>query len=80
MMHEAITTAAAATVRGTRRSKRWILLAVGVLNVAGGALMTAAPHLQTVLTAKGFAITMIVTGVVVASLAFISTQLKSEED
>lgn len=64
----------------SRQIKNYILIAIGALQAAGGALMVAAPHLQTVLTARGFAFTMIGTGVVTAALAFISTQLKADEE
>lgn len=78
MIREAATNFAAATVRHTRRSKKYVLIGIGALNVAGGALMAAAPHLQTVLTPTRFAVVMIVTGVVTATLAFVSTQLQEE--
>lgn len=69
-----------ATASPSRKIKNYLLVASGALQAMGGALMVAAPHLQTVLTAQGFAYTMIGTGVVTAGLAFISTALKTGDD
>lgn len=68
------------TAKPGRRVKAYLLLIAGALNVAGGALMVAAPHLQTVLTPLAFAKVMIATGVLTATLAFVTTQLKSGEE
>lgn len=65
---------------GPRRKKNIALIVVGTINVMGGALIAAAPHLMTLISPQAFAVTMIVTGLVVAALTFVRTQLDSEEE
>lgn len=63
---------------GPRRKKSVVLLVVGALQVVAGGLVAVAPHLATILGPRPFAISMIVTGIGSAVLAFVKTELSQE--
>lgn len=66
------------SLNAAKRSKKGLLIALGAVQVATGAVVAVAPHLATVLGPRPFAIAMIVTGIGSAVLAFVHTQLSQE--
>lgn len=66
-------------VAATKRSTKPLLIILGALQVATGAVVAVAPHLATVLGPRPFAIAMIVTGIGSSVLAFVVNTLKQEE-
>jgi uncharacterized membrane protein HdeD (DUF308 family) len=62
-----------------KSSKRTLLIVLGSLQVAAGALIAVAPHLATIFGPRPFAISMIVLGVGSAVLGFVKTELTSGE-
>lgn len=75
-MLDNLTAGAHATMTGVRRNKRTLLIVLGALQVAAGAIAAVAPYLATVLGPRPFAIAMIVTGVGSSVLAFVKTEVQ----
>jgi hypothetical protein len=53
---------------------------VGLLLVTAGALQATSPQVQMVISPKAFAVFTIVTGLVVAVLGFVNTQLAKDDE
>lgn len=60
-----------------KSSKKTLLIVLGAVQVATGALIAVAPHLATIFGPRPFAIAMIVLGVGSAVIGFVKTELTS---
>lgn len=68
------------SLQAVRRNKKPLLIVLGALQVAAGALVAVAPHLATILGPRPFAVTMIVLGVGSAVLGFVKTEITGETE
>lgn len=60
-----------------KSSKRTLLIVLGSVQVATGALIAVAPHLATIFGPRPFAVSMIVLGVGSAVIGFIKTEIST---